>query len=129
VFFTDRRFERLVEPLDPWFIQDTIEHLVAPFFAAEHAKLAENIIVLHFRAGDIFADIPDWIPHPYVMPSASFYTGAVEYARAELGDDEALIVYEDRGNPAIAVVEEYLLQRSVPFAYKVVRCTRTRRRF
>jgi hypothetical protein len=49
------------------------------------------------------------------MPPASFYTGAVEYARAKLGVSEVRVVYEDRANPAIGIVENYLSRQNIPF--------------
>jgi hypothetical protein len=116
VFFTYRAFERLVEPLDPWFIQDTIDNLVAPFFELDQGSLGDHVIVLHFRGGDVFAGTPDWVPRPYVMPPACFYTAAVEYARDHLGVTEARVVYEDRGNPSVAAVEEYFVRHNIPFS-------------
>jgi len=117
VFFTYLGFERLLEPLDPWFIQDTIAHLVAPFFQPMQAPLGDHIIAMHFRGGDVFAGAGNggWVPPLYVMPPASFYTNAVKHARESLGVTEARIVYEDRSNPAIAEVEEYLSWQGIPF--------------
>jgi hypothetical protein len=116
IFISYRGFDRLIEPLDPWFIRDTIDNLIMPlFWPPTRRSLGEHVIVLHFRAGDVFSGAGTWVPSHYVMPPASFYTGAVEYARARLGVTEVRIVYEDRGNPAIAAVEDYLGRAAIPF--------------
>jgi hypothetical protein len=115
VYFSYRGFDRLIEPLDAWFIRDTIHHLVAPFFISSPRDLGANVMVLQFRSGDVFSGEGGWVPPHYVMPPAGFYTHAFEFARERFGVTEARIVYEDRGNPAIAAVEHYFESRNISF--------------
>ncbi len=70
-------------------------------------------IALHFRSGDVFR--PGAVPAAYVQPPATFYLKALEHARAEGGGGLVDLVYEDRANPAIAVVEDELRRRDVAF--------------
>jgi len=114
VFFTYRGFESLLHPLDARFIQSTIETLVAPFFPAAPPDLGPDVVVLHFRGGDVFTRVDDWVPAHYVMPPAAFYTQAVEFARAQLGVTAVRIVFEDHSNPALAVVQNYCRRRGIP---------------
>jgi hypothetical protein len=68
---------------------------------------------MSFRGGDVFAGDP---PNPwYVQPPASYYMQAVAMARAELGVQRVTLVYEDRSNPAVAIVEDRLAADGVPF--------------
>jgi hypothetical protein len=115
VYFSYRGFDRLIEPLDAWFIEDTIQHVVAPLFESPQRDLGANSMVLHFRSGDVFSGAGGWVPPHYVMPPASFYTRAFEFARERFGVTQAQIVYEDRANPAIASVERYFDSRNIAF--------------
>ena len=77
------------------------------------APIGAATIALHFRSGDVFR--PGAVPAAYVQPPAAFYLKALEHARAEGGDGLVDLVYEDRANPAIAVVEDELRRRAVAF--------------
>lgn len=121
VFFSYRGFERLIEPLDPWFIADTIEHWVEPLFPALPAgsggapALEDTVMAMHFRGGDVFTAGAGWVPNHYVMPPASFYTSAFDHARAHLGVTSARIVYQDRSNPALEIVEQHFSRHGIPY--------------
>lgn len=117
-FFHYLGFESLLEPLDAAFILETVDQMVSPLFRPPGRQaLPASVIALHFRSGDIFANVgtDGWIPGLYVMPPASFYITAVEYARSHFGVTDVRIVYEDRQNPAIQAVEDYCTRTNIPF--------------
>jgi len=63
-------------------------------------------LVIHLRAGDIFARSK---PHPgYAQPPLTFYRLCVDFARAELGTDRVILVYEDEGNPCVPALKSWL---------------------
>jgi GT2 family glycosyltransferase/glycosyltransferase involved in cell wall biosynthesis len=114
-FFNTFVFEGCLQGAQPPFIAETIEKYLRPVFH-HHVAAAEpgaaDAIVLNFRSGSIFNQPPasSW----YVQPPASFYAEAFETARQHLGVARAVLVYEDRRNPAVAATEAYLRDRGVP---------------
>jgi hypothetical protein len=67
-------------------------------------------VVIHLRAGDIFGPAP----HPnYGQPPLAYYQSVVASLRAE-GIGRVCLVYEDRGNPVIAALEEWLAAEGLP---------------
>jgi hypothetical protein len=114
-FFNTFAFEGCLQATQPHFVTETIDSYLRPVFrhhiAATEAR-APDAMVLNFRSGDIFNQPPasTW----YVQPPASFYTAAFEAARQHLGVTRAVLVYEDRRNPAVAATEAYLRDRGIP---------------
>jgi glycosyltransferase involved in cell wall biosynthesis/phosphoglycolate phosphatase-like HAD superfamily hydrolase len=114
-FFNTFAFEGCLQGAQPPFIAETIDKYLRPVFR-HHVAAAEpgatDAMVLNFRSGSIFSQPPasSW----YVQPPASFYTEAFETARQQLGVTRAVLVYEDRQNPAVAATEAYLLDRGFP---------------
>jgi hypothetical protein len=115
-FFNSAPFGRLLPDIPARVVWATVRRVLVPLFAdirARAAALPAATQVMHFRSGDIFAQMP---PHQnYVQPPASFYLLAADHARARLGIREVILMFEDRGNPAINVVEAGLRQRGIPF--------------
>jgi hypothetical protein len=73
---------------------------------------AADDLVIHFRAGDIFARHP---PHPrYPQPPLAFYRLCVEVARERLGIRRAILIYEDEGNPCVGAVWRWLEEIGLP---------------
>ena len=71
-------------------------------------------IALHFRSGDVFRRHFD-VPSAYVQPPVAYYLKALGDARARDAGALVDLVYADRANPAIGVVETALRARNVPF--------------
>jgi hypothetical protein len=68
-------------------------------------RIKRDDLVLHFRAGDIFKK-----PHPvYGQPPASYYLKAVDREQPA----RVWLVYEDRSNPCIEVVENALRAKGI----------------
>jgi hypothetical protein len=68
---------------------------------------------IHLRAGDIFRfKEPD---SNYVQPPLAFYQLCIDFARARLGIERAILVYEDEGNPCIAALKSWLDQIGFPY--------------
>ncbi|MBS0560576.1 MAG: hypothetical protein JSR21_11030 [Proteobacteria bacterium] len=115
-FFNSYAFESILRALPSDAAWDLVQSAIRPLF--EHiwkpAAAGPATLVVHFRAGDVFRDphVSRW----YVQPPASYYTKAIAHARETLGIEDVLLVYEDRGNPAIALVEDWLAREGIPFA-------------
>jgi hypothetical protein len=108
---------RFGEDLAALSVQDVhaaVTDILRPLFrplVAQAAALDLATLVLHFRAGDIFVDTHI---HPfYVQPPASYYLAAVAHARRHLGVTSVRLVTEDRGNPAIDIVEDALRRQGI----------------
>lgn len=68
-------------------------------------------LAVHVRSGDIFSEKP----HPqYVQPPLSFYTAIVDGLLKEDLIDKVCIVAEDRANPCIDALENYLNGNGIP---------------
>jgi hypothetical protein len=74
--------------------------------------IAKQSIVLHFRSGDVFNSAPH---HWYVQPPASYYMKCFDHACENSVYDLVELVYEDRSNPAIEIVENELASRRIAF--------------
>ena len=115
-FFAPIGLERFLGDFGSRFAFDTVCRYVRPLFGellAGIKSLGRNVIAMHFRGGDVFAK--SGFVHPwYVQPPASYYIKAFEFAECRLGVDSACLVFEDRSNPAIEIVEKELTGRNVP---------------
>lgn len=116
-FFNSFAFESALRSLPPEFVRDTIQRYLKPLFRDTLRGVQpgdRRSLVMSFRGGDVFqAERPSpW----YVQPPASYYMKAFEMARAELGVQCVTLVYEDRSNPAVAIVEEQLAAAGVKFS-------------
>ena len=115
-FFNTFAFEGTIQTAQPEFALETIDLYLRPLFY-QHLVAANSCgpdaIVLNFRSGDIFDEPPAsmW----YVQPPASFYITALETARHQFGVSRAILVAEDRRNPAVAAIEKYLSTHGIPF--------------
>ncbi|MEZ5830195.1 MAG: discoidin domain-containing protein [Dongiaceae bacterium] len=70
-------------------------------------------LAIHLRSGDIFAKE---IPHnAYVQPPLSYYRLCVNFARAHLGTERVILVYEDEGNPCIGALKAWLDEINFPY--------------
>ncbi|AGK59905.1 coagulation factor 5/8 type domain-containing protein [Hyphomicrobium denitrificans 1NES1] len=63
-------------------------------------------MVIHIKAGDIFTDA---VPHPgYTQPPLSYYQVAIRDAVQRYGVNAVHVVFEDRSNPCVSALEEWL---------------------
>lgn len=96
---------------------DTIRRFVNPTYQAYHDAagcLGDHVIALHFRGGDIFAPGPMEYAG-YVQPPASHYLKSVKYAMAHFGVTAVHLVFQDRTNPSVDMVEDYLVANNIPY--------------
>jgi hypothetical protein len=70
-------------------------------------------IAMHFRSGDVFTGVGHIF---YVQPPASYYIKCFNHANQKDNYDLIELVYEDRKNPAIEIVEGALAARGIAFA-------------
>lgn len=110
-------FERFFETFDATKLAALASLLAERFFENVIIQTTEKkrTLALHFRGGDNF-NPPGYPPHKwYVQPPASYYIKAAEHVTAQYPIDHIELVYEDRTNPALEIVEEYLSRRNYPF--------------
>ncbi len=115
-FYAPFGFEQCLGSIDPPRVLDALRRFVAPLYAPllrRAGSLGDNVLALHFRGGDIF--FPGGSHAGYVQPPASYYLRAVDYAVARLGVDFVHLVFEDRTNPAVDVVEQALAARGIGY--------------
>jgi hypothetical protein len=113
-FFNSYAFQSALSALQADFITTTLDEFVRTLFAQrlDAAPSGDDTAVLHFRSGDIFNEPPDsnW----YVQPPAAFYLCALANLRDAYGVKRAMLVFEDRRNPAVDAVETALRHAGVP---------------
>ena len=120
-FYWPNGFERLLGNYSTDFLLDTINRFIRPVFGKALSAAGpsgvhgpgDHILTMHFRGGDIFWNgfIHPW----YVQPPASFYVKAVKFAMTGLGVTAARLVYQDRTNPCVDIVSDYLTRQGIPF--------------
>ncbi len=114
-FFIPEGLEKLTGAYETGLVATLVDQYLLPIYAAlldRAGSLGPNVVVLHFRAGDIFT--PGGGHAGYVQPPVSYYMNCVEYACRHLGVDHAYLVFEDRSNPAVDLVATELIRRGIP---------------
>ncbi len=99
------------------FALDTIRRFVSPAFS-RYIKAAppgaDDVLTIHFRAGDIFAPGP--MPYGgYIQPPVSYYFRAIKFAKENFGVRSVHLVFQDRTNPCVDMVSEYLSDQHIAF--------------
>jgi hypothetical protein len=94
-------------------VHSVLQKVMRPVYASLiDTPVSARKLVLHIRAGDIFSTfIHPW----YVQPPASFYLKSLAHALDETSYDEVHVVYEDRSNPTIEIVEAFLEKQGIHF--------------
>ncbi len=117
-FYAPYGFEAVLRGISPdevnAIIAKVMRHLYSDFLDRRQSNARS--LAMHFRCGNIFASeaIHNW----YVQPPASFYIKALLHALERESFDTIHLVYEDRQNPAIEILESFLLERNIPFISK-----------
>lgn len=68
-------------------------------------KKKENSVGIHVRSGDIFST---WVHPSYVQPPLAFYQMVINRLKQRYAITSVLLVFEDRRNPVIDVLEIWL---------------------
>ncbi|WP_051953387.1 discoidin domain-containing protein [Methylocapsa aurea] len=74
----------------------------------------QDFLAIHIRSGDLFAD-GNAVHAGYRQPPLSFYILVIRRLLANGTINRVLIVYEDRGNPCVDALEEYLTAEGIQF--------------
>jgi hypothetical protein len=80
----------------------------------------EDELTIHIRSGDIFGATNPINPaydgwHGYRQPPLAFYTLAVDRLLASGTITKVRLIFQDRGNPCIDALEEFLAHKGIPF--------------
>jgi len=114
-FFVPTGFEPVSEHCEPESVQALTEKYLRGVYSGlldEAGSLGSNVVALNFRAGDIF--FPGGTQTDYVQPPASYYVKCVEHACRHLGVNSAYLVFEDRSNPTVDIVQNELTKLGIP---------------
>jgi hypothetical protein len=96
-------------------VRDHIRRRLDLFPLPEAARLDDRTVVFHFRSGDVFRPRPHSF---YVQPPAAYYIAILERLVAEGRIERAILVAEDRNNPAIAALEARLAALGIGFRFQ-----------
>lgn len=115
-FYAPYGFESLFVELaqsevDP--ILRALANFLNPHDTAKSAS-SESVLAVHFRSGDIFS-LTSPVSPSYVQPPYAYYVRAIKDACESNKFSRIDLIYEDRLNPAIAMVEKYLQELNVNF--------------
>ncbi len=73
----------------------------------------EDEVTIHLRAGDIFSsDHP--VTYGYRQPPLSYYVLVLSKLLEEKTISRVRLVFEDRGNPCVDALEDWLKERNIP---------------
>jgi hypothetical protein len=118
-FYWPSGMEAILGPYSTVFALDTVRRFVNPLYKKYHSacgSLGPHTLVMHFRGGDIFS--PGINAPWYVQPPASYYIRAFEFAVLRLAISAVHLVFEDKTNPAVDVVIDYLSGRGICYSYQ-----------
>jgi hypothetical protein len=109
MFFMMNAFRMNLTDADCARITETyLGPLVAPSIATPDPRVLASDLVMHFRGGDVFRT--DKPPHRgYGQPPMEYYLGAFEREKPA----RVWLVSEDRANPCVEGVANYLAKRGV----------------
>ncbi len=112
-FYAPYGFENILTKQSPVILSKILRLATDRMYPACVVSSQAKILAIHIRAGDIFAEgtQANW----YVQPPASFYTKAINHALIHYPYERCELVYEDRGNPAVDIIESYLRDKGVGF--------------
>ncbi len=112
-FFSQRPL-RLYGPLhnEPRLLVEYIRPMLTGAIATPDPRVDPNDLVLHFRAGDVFA-LPCRAVG-YGQPPLAYYLGAIEREKPS----RVWLVAEDRSNPCVDAVESAMHAKGVDVVYQ-----------
>ncbi|MGH1590653.1 discoidin domain-containing protein [Methylobacterium phyllosphaerae] len=91
----------------------TIIHPLFNLLPREFEPKPKDELIIHIRSGDVFST---WVNAAYIQPPLSFYTLVIDrFVRAGC-IARVKLIYENKMNPVIEPLEEYLKARSLPFS-------------
>ena len=96
-------------------VADFTRHLTDHLYGDLAAVAGEDRIAVHIRSGDDVFDVKGPVHPSYLQPPAAYYIKAIAHAHACHGNATVDLVYGDRANPAIAIVEAHLARAGIAF--------------
>jgi len=118
-FYWPTGMESVIDPYSTEFANETVERFVSPVYQKYFGQpdtLGDHTLVMHFRGGDIFMKgiQATW----YVQPPASYYIKALKYTMRHLDVSAVHLVFEDKTNPSVDVVLDYLARNQITHSYQ-----------
>jgi hypothetical protein len=74
----------------------------------------EDELTIHLRAGDIFSS-DHAVTYGYRQPPLSFYVLVINRMRESGRINKVRLVFEDRGNPCVNALEQWLTEQLIPY--------------
>nr|WP_305528086.1 coagulation factor 5 8 type domain-containing protein [Methylobacterium sp. NEAU 140] len=112
--FFDLPFQKMVQARHPLSMREVVHSYIhrvfnglPPVFPAK----PEDQLIIHIRSGDIFST---WIDPNYPQPPLSFYQMVIERLLGEGKIRSVKMVFENRANPVIPALEDYVTRIGLP---------------
>ena len=126
-FFDTRPFAPILSSFLTFTRQDEIEHcrvareIIRPYLLTwlpcSNSDRFEDELTVHIRSGDIFCSdkpVDSW----YRQPPLAFYTLVINRLIANGTITRVCLVFEDRGNPCVDALVEFLTEKRIAFRCK-----------
>jgi hypothetical protein len=114
--YFDLEIQRLAGSLGPEETRDIVRTCIRPLFSRlpDHIPAkADDELLIHIRSGDIFST---WVAPTYPQPPLAFYQMVIRRLLAEGRIARIKLVFENRLNPVIPVLEAWIAERGIPMS-------------
>ncbi|MEE7503766.1 coagulation factor 5 8 type domain-containing protein [Methylobacterium mesophilicum] len=112
--YFDLGIQQLAGSLGPDETRDIVRTCIRPLFnrlPAEIPAKPDDELLIHIRSGDIFST---WVAPTYPQPPLAFYQMVIRRLLAEGRIARIKMVFENRLNPVIPVLEAWIAEIGVP---------------
>lgn len=112
--YFDLGIQRLAGALGPEETRDIVRSCIRPLFSRlphDIPAKPDDELLIHIRSGDIFST---WVAPTYPQPPLAFYQMVIRRLLAEGRIRRIRMVFENRLNPVIPVLEAWIAELGVP---------------
>lgn len=112
--FFDVNIQKLAGDLDQAESRHIITQYIRPLFGrlpAQFTEKPDDQLLIHIRSGDIFST---WVAPHYPQPPLAFYQLVIQRLLREKRIGSIKMVFENRLNPVIDVLEAYITGLGIP---------------
>lgn len=112
--YFDLGIQQLAGPLGPAETRDIVRTCIRPLFSRLPPTIPakpDDALLIHIRSGDIFST---WVAPTYPQPPLAFYQMVIRRLLSEGRIRRITMVFENRLNPVIPVLEAWIADLGVP---------------
>ncbi|WP_457105429.1 coagulation factor 5 8 type domain-containing protein [Methylobacterium sp. P5_C11] len=114
--YFDLGIQRLAGTLGPEETRDIVRTCIRPLFSRLPRDIPakpDDELLIHIRSGDIFST---WVAPTYPQPPLAFYQMVIRRLLAEGRVNRIKMVFENRLNPVIPVLEAWIAELGIPLS-------------